>query len=298
MLLKIAFITLAAFLISANLHLSAAPVRACTCMYYDSAGGEVERADAVFRGKVISIDSQDIVWRRYYKSERAEDWVEDMVEFRATEIWKGELYETIYVKDSWLKDYMMWDSSCGSMGPSFRRGSEYLVFVYEDSADVGMCTNTTPIDDHYGYGLEELVELGDGEQPIPSSVGPVPIRDSVLLPQISVPTPTVEPTPTPEPTMTPTPTPTVEPTEPTMTPTPTPTVEPTSTPEPTMTPTPTPTVEPTATLEPTSTPEPASLAQPDTRSGVGCSQTSGMVDLSAFMLVVGLAWFKSQRTKR
>ena len=282
MLRKWAFVALAAFPVGAGLHLSAIPARACTCMFDDSIEEEVERVDAVFRGEVVSIDSQDIVVVANSQSGRTEDKVEDMVEFRVSEVWKGERHETIYVKTRWSKDWEMWDNSCGSDGPAFRRGEEYLVFVYDDYTEISICTNTTLIDDYYGYGSEELTELGDGERPIPGSVGPVPIRDSILLPQVSVPTPTVEPTSTPESTFTPIPTPTVEPTS---TPEPTPTAQTTLTPVPTPTP------------EPTSIPEPAPTAQRDVRSGVGCGQASGAVDLSAFFLVAGFAWFKLRRPR-
>ena len=280
MLWKVVFILLVALLVGVGLHISANSVRACMCDE-TSTEEELENANTVFRGEVFSIDSQDIVIKDGW-SGHTDDWVEDIVEFRVSEIWKGELYETIFVKTKWLKDYKLRpSSSCGSVGPSFRRGKEYLVFVYDDRADTFFCSMSAPIDE-YEETQEKIAELGDGEQPIPGLVGPIPIRDSILLPQVSVPTPTVEPTSTPEPTPTP---------EPTLTPRPTPTAEPTSTPEPTPTPEPTSTPTP----KPTLTPEPTPTPKSDTPSGIGCGQGSGVVDLSAFILVAGLAWFKFRR---
>ena len=274
--MKVAFIVLVALLVGVGFHISANSVRACMCAY-DGIEEHLEYADAVFRGEVISIESQDIVIKGGW-SGHTEDQVEDMVEFRVSEIWKGELYETTFVKTKWLKEYkLIPSSSCGSMSPSFRRGKEYLVFVYDDRADTFFCSMSVLIDE-YEETQERLAELGEGDLPIPGLVGPVPIRDSVLLPQVLVPTPTVEPTSTPESTPTP---------EPTLTPRPTPTVEPTPTPEPTSTPT----------AKPTLTPEPTPTPKSDTRSGIGCGQGSGAVDLSAFILVAGLVWFKLRRPR-
>ena len=112
MLWKMAFITLATFLIGAGLHVLASSAHACVCAYDGSIEGEVERADAVFRGKVTSIDSQDIV----DADARHKDWVEDIVEFNVSEIWKGELHETIYVKSKWPRDYPpLMKTSCGTL---------------------------------------------------------------------------------------------------------------------------------------------------------------------------------------
>ena len=107
MLWRVSSIALVALLVGVGFHVSANPARACSCPA-TSTERELERANAVFRGEAVSIDSQDIVWDRARGYAPPEDWVEDMVEFRATEIWKGELYETIFVKTNyWLKDYQL-----------------------------------------------------------------------------------------------------------------------------------------------------------------------------------------------
>ena len=177
---KTALVTLAVLLFGVGFHMSVNPAYACVCDE-TSTEEELEWADTVFRGKVNSIDSQSIVLERPWGKE---NWFEDMVEFHVSEVWKGEPHETISVKSMWVKNWETFETSCGSIGPSFYEGEEYLVFVYDNRAETGMCSMSAFIDE-YGETQEKLVDLGAGAQPIPGSVGPVPIRDSVLLPDVS-----------------------------------------------------------------------------------------------------------------
>ncbi len=318
-------ITLIAFLVVADLHLSPNPAHACACLE-TSTKEELRRADAVFRGKVISIDRRNIE----KDDGRGGPWYvgEDIVEFSASQIWKGEPYETIYVKSIWNRRM----TSCGGGGPFFtdRDGyNEYLVFVYDDRAHTGLCALSAHVD----HAQEELAELGDGERPIPGSVGPIPIRDSDISPTISVqtrvyiiprsktrtlttdsPIDAAPVPPTPQPHIQPealppdatdsaSPPEAVPPTPRTRVYTTTPrsktrtftTDSPIDTaPVP---PTPQPHIQPEA-LPPDAT-DSASPPEADAQSGFGCGMSSGRasepMDLAVLSLVAGLTWFQLRR---
>ena len=189
-------------------------------------------------------------------------------------IWKGESYETVFIKIKWSNpvdhDYML---PCG-YDPPFHEGWRYLLFAAGGQTSLGICSWSDDLD---SYQSQEIVaELGAGKKPIPGSVGPMPERVGEPVPTPTVPAPakvvqlTSEPTaPAPAKVGELVPTPTV--------PAPARVVQPTS--------------EPTV-------PALAQNAQPSSR----CNSPLGYVpnggDLSAFSLMAPLAWLAWRRRSR
>lgn len=149
-------------IVAAALHISAGQVHACSAPALPLEM-LIEDAESVFRGQVISIDGMQI-----------KDGVfEDIVEFRATEVWKGDPYETIYVKSIWevrKGDYTQ--HPCPPSSHRYTIGARYLVFVHGGVANVGFATSTQHIESSTMY----LEELGTGITPTLGTVSPVPVR--------------------------------------------------------------------------------------------------------------------------
>ena len=127
----------------AFLVLGAEAALACTCAPAQSAAAELERAAAVFSGKVVEI-------KRQKRSEGLFARVE--VVFRVEKAWKGVERKTVSV----------WTSSQSSAcGYGFREGQTYLVYAYESapgSLSTGICSRTRRLKD----ARKDLKELGRG----------------------------------------------------------------------------------------------------------------------------------------
>ena len=149
--------------IAVVLHVSHKQVNACS---YPAIPLEriIEDADFIFRGQVLSIDSLRI----------SSDEFEDIVEFKAIEVWKGEPYETMYVRSSWkfLTREDLQAPCPPSLNHQYTIGLEYLVIVKGGQANVGSDTVTQNIASADLY----LEELGAGKPPTLGSVGPIPER--------------------------------------------------------------------------------------------------------------------------
>ena len=159
----IALIGLVVLTAGAVLHVTDKQVHACS---YPAIPLEkkIEDADFIFRGQVLSIDGLRI---------RGDEF-EDIVEFKAIEVWKGEPYETMYVR-SWWKLLTREDMQGPCPPTLFHRytiGAEYLVFVNGGQANVGSGVTTQRIESASSI----LEKLGDGTSPKPSTVGPIPER--------------------------------------------------------------------------------------------------------------------------
>ena len=113
-------------------------VFACKCLPPKRPSEELNRAVAVFSGKVSDIKTEE---HRF------------VVQIKVESVWKGEIPKTITVQTS------KWESACGY---SFAAGKQYLIYVYGgEPFDVGHCSRTKPLDS----ASEDLKELGEGKQP-------------------------------------------------------------------------------------------------------------------------------------
>ena len=117
---------------------------ACTCAPVQSAAQELERATAVFSGKVVEI-------KRHKRPEGIFAGVE--VVFRVEKTWKGVEGGTVRVFTS---------SHSAACGYGFRKGRTYLVYAYGDAKgglSTGICSRTKRLKD----AREDLGELGAGK---------------------------------------------------------------------------------------------------------------------------------------
>ena len=171
----------------AVLHVTAKEAHACSAPA-PSLKRAFNDADSVFRGEVVSRDGLMIgvsderkrgVARTLVQSGVKEDEVEiiaseDIVAFKVTEVWKGGLYETMYVRSTWEQINAPIPMPCPPSRGQYFIGGTYLVFVHEGQANVGLATATQPIIYYYDHSF--LEDLGAGETPAPGTVGPIPER--------------------------------------------------------------------------------------------------------------------------
>ena len=118
---------------------------ACTCAPAKSAGQELERATAVFSGKVIEI-------RRHGQAEDIFGRVE--VVFRVGRAWKGVESRTLSVFTS---------AQSAACGYGFREKRTYLVYAHGNAGgrlSTGICSRTRRLKD----AGEDLDDLGAGRE--------------------------------------------------------------------------------------------------------------------------------------
>ena len=162
------WLALAALIVSTAFHAFTTKASACTCPP-STPELELERADAVFLGELVSIrhigqfprDSDDLFTQLL-----------DVLEFKATEIWKGHSYETIYVH-TYPKT---WDENVtpGGCAGGYRfwggEGERFVVFVSDGSVSISYCGRST----HESKALNYFAVYGKGMPSEPGSVGPMP----------------------------------------------------------------------------------------------------------------------------
>ena len=120
---------------------------ACTCGPSGSPAEALERADAVFAGKVTSITFKGTSPYRLSSADPVE------VEFRVSRVWKGPRRETHTVET---------ENSGISCGYQFKKGQTYI--VYATDGYTGLCTRTAPA----WMAFADLVALGPGQPPVPT----------------------------------------------------------------------------------------------------------------------------------
>ena len=139
---------------------------ACSCVEPGSPSEELEKFDAVFAGRVVSIQhSFDPDTGVRGPGDRT------TVGFEVSAVWKGDVHETMYVTTPPS------DASCGF---SFVEGEEYIVYGYDtgradDGYSVGLCSRTALL----GQAQADLDELGEGQAPEAGTGGPVPEQPQV-----------------------------------------------------------------------------------------------------------------------
>lgn len=116
---------------------------ACTCGPSGSPAEALERADAVFAGKVTSITFKGTSPYRLSSADPVE------VEFRVSRVWKGPRRETRTVET---------ENSGISCGYQFKKGQTYI--VYATDGYTGMCSRTAPA----WRAFADLMALGPGRQ--------------------------------------------------------------------------------------------------------------------------------------
>ena len=133
------------FLLStAILVLTADTALACTCAPPQSAANELNRATAVFVGKVVKI-------KQHNKAAGTFATVEAV--FKVARVWKGVDEKTVSVFTSSMS------SACGY---GFKKGITYLVYSYaneEGKLSTSICSRTSRFTDWH----EDMDELGPGK---------------------------------------------------------------------------------------------------------------------------------------
>ena len=138
---------------------------ALSCVGPGSPSEELERADAVFMGRAVSVSGVEEVYdgQTYVNS--------STTEFKVTIVWKGPIYQTVFI------------NSGGAYGIGFVEGEEYIVYAYRYDRRTGLstgpCTRTTPL----SGGLEDLAGLGEGTGPLEAAAAVTSQPSSVSTPQ-------------------------------------------------------------------------------------------------------------------
>ena len=160
-----AAIGLLAVITVASLHISAREAHACSAPAPPPLIEVLEGSDFAFMGEVISIESQEI---------KGEDHrtFEDIIEFKTREVWKGEPYETIFVRAIWYLTPTP-ASNCPPE-PRFANGINYIVFVWKGRTHL---SGNSPTQRLFYAPKDQIAALGTGEAPIPGSVSPIPERE-------------------------------------------------------------------------------------------------------------------------
>ena len=127
-------------------------VYACSCVRPESPDKELERATAVFAGKVTAIDRGDGLFNSGLTP------VE--VTFQVSEVWKGPAQATLIVHTGW---------GGGDCGYGFQPGNEYLVYAHgsETELKASICSRTASL----ATAVTDLTTLGAGKIPPPDSPG-------------------------------------------------------------------------------------------------------------------------------
>ena len=167
MIRSVIWLAAAALIVGAAFHAFTPKASACTCLSL-TPEEELEWADAVFLGELVSI-------RRIGQFPRNSDDLYtvfvDVLEFKASEIWKGHPYETIYVH-TYPRDWEVSSFGTCYSGYLFLRGEgeRFVVFVSDDSVSLSLCGSS----EHESQALNYFVAYGKGRSPEPGSVGPMP----------------------------------------------------------------------------------------------------------------------------
>ena len=120
-------------------------IYACSCMFPDSPSVALEKADAVFLGRAVSVTGVE-----------KDGYVDSLItEFDVATVWKGPVSRTIHIGSGAS------EAGCGYV---FTEG-EYIVYAYyseyREGLWTGLCGRTTEL----SRGMEDLAELGEGEKP-------------------------------------------------------------------------------------------------------------------------------------
>lgn len=124
-----------------------AKVNACSCAPAPPPKVSLKQAAAVFAGKVVAVDIDEV---RYSKT----------VTFEVASIWKGDIGKRVKVTTA------LHGATCGY---GFKKGGEYLVYCYASKAKDGepvvlrtnICTRTRPM----ANAAADIKDIGEGKKP-------------------------------------------------------------------------------------------------------------------------------------
>lgn len=161
----------------AAMQVFASNASACSYPAESPVSIKMENSDQVFSGRVASIEEYRTTW---FSDER-----EAIVEFRVSEVWKGQAYERMFVKQyrnipSAFRTFFEFSyHGCDNGGGSFTERGRYLVFVRDGVAYVG---NTGASSKPYESAVKDgdIAELGAGVTPEPGTISPMPKANRLL----------------------------------------------------------------------------------------------------------------------
>ena len=132
---------------------------ACSCVQPGSPSEELEKFDAVFVGRVISVHhSYDPAGRSVTRDDRS------TIGFEVSTVWKGEIHESTTITTP---------PTGGSCGYRFVEGESYVVYAYDrpygdGGYSAGICSRTALL----AQAQADIDELGDGQAPLAGASGP------------------------------------------------------------------------------------------------------------------------------
>ena len=146
-------LAMAMSIIGVSLFAGSERVHACGCVGIASPSETLSEATAVFAG--MPVDISVIRWRESLMGGEVRRGV-DSYEFRVSVVWKGEVYETMFVNTS--------NGNGSSCDYGFVLDMEYVVYAYDVNGTLwaGQCTRTAPV----RLAQEDLDELGEGAAPM------------------------------------------------------------------------------------------------------------------------------------
>ena len=142
------YLILTALFLSFLLTLPAPVTYACDCVVSGSPSEEMEKKDAVFSGKVLTIKDRN----KLSTIKSSADPMEVVI--AVNEIWKG-------IEESQVAVFTERDSA--SCGFEFQVGQEYLVYASKDGDQLraSLCSRTALL----SLASDDVTELGAGEKP-------------------------------------------------------------------------------------------------------------------------------------
>ena len=139
----------------------AGEAHACSCVQPGSPSEELNKFDAVFAGRVVSVHHS---YGRDGKSVTPDD--RSTIEFEVSTVWKGEIHATTTITTP---------PTGGSCGYRFVEGESYVVYAYDSrygdgGYTAGICSRTAPL----AEAQADVDELGEGQAPLAGTSGPPP----------------------------------------------------------------------------------------------------------------------------
>lgn len=134
---------------------------ACSCIMPGSPTEELEKFDAVFVGRVFSVEHS---YSLEAKLVNRED--HSTIGFEVSTVWKGAIHEVTYITTP---------PTGGSCGYTFVEDEEYIVYASDshfgdDSYTASICSRTALL----SAAQADLDALGEGEAPQAGTKGPAP----------------------------------------------------------------------------------------------------------------------------
>jgi len=140
---------------------NAGQVYACKCVVPGPPSEEMEKFDAVFAGRVVSIEhSFDPNAATVGPGDRT------TIGLEVSAVWKGAVHEDMYVTTP---------PTGGSCGFAFEEGREYILYAHDSPYDdggysVSICSRTALLSE----AQADLDAFGDGDAPRAGTAGPEP----------------------------------------------------------------------------------------------------------------------------